>query len=31
VQSLAQRIHQAIMGCSSLENQLLRIIRPQSP
>lgn len=31
VQGLAQRIHQAIMGCSSLEDQLLRINKPQSP
>jgi hypothetical protein len=31
VQGLAQRIHQALMGCSSLEDQLLRINKPQSP
>jgi hypothetical protein len=31
VANLAQRIHQAITGCSSLENQLLRINRPQVP
>lgn len=31
VANLAQRIHQAIGGCSSLENQLLRINRPQVP
>jgi hypothetical protein len=31
VKSLAVRIHQAIMNCSSLDNQLLRINRPQAP
>ncbi len=31
VANLALRIHQAIGGCSSLENQLLRINRPQAP
>jgi hypothetical protein len=31
VQGLAQRIHQAIEGLSSLENQLLRINRPPVP
>ncbi len=31
VAGLAQRIHQAVGGCPSLENQLLRINRPQSP
>jgi predicted nuclease of predicted toxin-antitoxin system len=31
VQNLARRIHQAVFGCPSLDNQLLRINRPQSP
>jgi len=31
VVGLALRIHQAILGCSSLDNQLLRINRPHSP
>ena len=31
VQGLALRIHQAIMSCPSLDDQLLRINRPQAP
>jgi hypothetical protein len=31
VQGLAQRIHQAVLECPSLDNQLLRINRLQSP
>jgi len=31
VLGLARRIHEAIVGCPTLENQLLRINRPQSP
>ena len=31
VANLALRIHQAISGCPGLENQLLRINRPQTP
>jgi len=31
VLSLALRIHQAIVNCPSLDNQLLRIIRPHGP
>lgn len=31
VANLARRIDQAISGCSSLENQLMRINRPQVP
>ena len=29
--ALAARIHQAILNCPSLDNQLLRITRPQAP
>ena len=31
VQGLAQRIHEAVLGCPSLDNELLRINRLQSP
>jgi hypothetical protein len=31
VPGLARRIHRAILGCSTLENQLLRINRPLNP
>jgi hypothetical protein len=31
VVALALRIHQAIAGCASLENQLIRVNRPPSP
>jgi hypothetical protein len=31
VVALAHRIHQAIVGCADLKNQLIRVNRPPSP